>query len=242
MGIKASEVIKLAQSYIGAKTGSTTHKSIVDTYNTQSPLPRGYKVSYTDSWCATFITALFVKLNALDLIYGECSCQKMIEGLKNKGLYIENENRTPSVGDLVFYDWQDGTTYASSDNTGWADHVGIVESVSGTNFVVIEGNNGGAVARRTVAVNGRYLRGFASPKYDTESVSTSTTVSNQKTLKNGDVIKLKSGATYWNGKAIPSWVFSKTLYYRGTNSHGIIFSTLKSGAVTGVVTADNITY
>ena len=54
-------------------------------------------------------------------------------------------------------------------------------------------------------------------------------------LKEGDVIKLKAGATYWNGKAIPSWVFSKTLYYRGKNDQGIIFSTLKTGAITGIV-------
>lgn len=54
-------------------------------------------------------------------------------------------------------------------------------------------------------------------------------------FKEGDVIKLKAGATYWNGKAIPSWVFSKTLYYRGKNDQGIIFSTLKTGAITGVV-------
>ena len=58
--------------------------------------------------------------------------------------------------------------------------------------------------------------------------------------KNGDIIKLKPGAKYYNGKAIPSWVFNKTLYYRGTNNQGIIFSTLKTGAVTGVVTADMI--
>lgn len=54
-------------------------------------------------------------------------------------------------------------------------------------------------------------------------------------FKNGDVIKLVSGATYWNGKAIPNWVFNSTLYYRGKNENGIIFSTQKTGAVTGVV-------
>lgn len=54
-------------------------------------------------------------------------------------------------------------------------------------------------------------------------------------FKNGDVIKLISGATYWNGKAIPNWVFNSTLYYRGKNENGIIFSTQKTGAVTGVV-------
>ncbi len=62
----------------------------------------------------------------------------------------------------------------------------------------------------------------------------------EKEYKNGDVIKLKSGATYYNGKKIPSWVFQSTLYCRGKNSKGIIFSTRKKGAVTGVVKEDMI--
>ena len=51
----------------------------------------------------------------------------------------------------------------------------------------------------------------------------------------GQVIQLKPGSTYYNGKAIPQWVFGSTLYYRGQNSDGIIFSTQKTGAITGVV-------
>ena len=51
----------------------------------------------------------------------------------------------------------------------------------------------------------------------------------------GQVIQLKQGSTYYNGKAIPQWVFGSTLYYRGQNSDGIIFSTQKTGAITGVV-------
>lgn len=53
--------------------------------------------------------------------------------------------------------------------------------------------------------------------------------------KDGDVIKLKPGAKYTNGKSIPNWVLNSTLYYRGSNSDGIIFSTQKTGAITGVV-------
>ena len=62
-----------------------------------------------------------------------------------------------------------------------------------------------------------------------------TKPSTPKTYKDGDVIKLKAGSTYYNGKAIPAWVFNSTLYYRGKNENGVIFSTLKTGAITGVV-------
>ena len=66
--------------------------------------------------------------------------------------------------------------------------------------------------------------------------STTTTTG----FNNGDVIKLKSGATYYNGSSIPNWVFKSTLYYRGTNNNGIVFSTQKTGAVTGTVKASMI--
>ena len=54
-------------------------------------------------------------------------------------------------------------------------------------------------------------------------------------FKEGDIIKLKANATYYNGVKIPSFVFKSTLYYRGKNKNGIIISTKKTGAITGVV-------
>lgn len=55
-------------------------------------------------------------------------------------------------------------------------------------------------------------------------------------FSDGDQIKLSSDAKYTNGKSIPSWVFEKPLYFRGKDSSGNIkFSTLKTGAITGVV-------
>lgn len=165
MGKYASEMIKLAQSWIGKKESDGSHKSIIDIYNGHKPLARGYKVKYTDSWCATTISALAIKLGYTDIIPTECSCQKMIELFKAKGIWIENENRTPKAGDIIFYDWQDS---GSGDSKGWSDHVGIVEKVSGSTITVIEGNYGNAVKRRTLAVNGRYIRGYGVPKYDVE--------------------------------------------------------------------------
>lgn len=72
---------------------------------------------------------------------------------------------------FIFYDWDDT---GAGDNTGWPDHVGIVESVSGGNITVIEGNKNNAVARRTIAVNGRYIRGYGVPKYEAEAAGNTT--------------------------------------------------------------------
>ena len=62
-----------------------------------------------------------------------------------------------------------------------------------------------------------------------------TTLADIKKLKNGAKVKLTSNAKYYNGKAIPNWVKKSTLYYRGINNSGVIISTKKTGAVTGVV-------
>ena len=164
----AKTIVELAKSWIGRKESDGTHKYIIDIYNEHRPLARNYKVKYTDAWCATTVSALAIKCGFTDIIPTECSCQKMIELFKGIGSWVENENRTPKVGDIIFYDWDDS---GSGDNQGWSDHVGIVEKVSGTTIAVIEGNYGDAVKRRTLHVNGKYIRGYGVPKYDVEVVS-----------------------------------------------------------------------
>lgn len=168
MGKYAAEVVKKAQSWIGKKEANGTHKEIIDIYNAHRPLARGYKVKYNDSWCATFVSAVAISLGYTDIIPTECSCQRMIDRFKGIGCWVENENRIPTPGDIIFYDWQDN---GKGDNVGWSDHVGIVEYVSGGKISVIEGNLSNSVKRRAISVNGRYIRGYGVPKYDVEKVS-----------------------------------------------------------------------
>ena len=173
----ARTIINLAQSWIGKNEADGSHKAIIDIYNGHKPLARGYKVKYTDSWCATFISALAIQCNATDIIPTECGCGEMIKLCQKLGIWIENEDRTPKDGDIIFYDWQDN---GKGDNKGWSDHVGIVEKVNANTITVIEGNLNNAVARRTIAVNARYIRGYAVPKYDI-SKSLVTLQQNEKT-------------------------------------------------------------
>lgn len=44
-----------------------------------------------------------------------------------------------------------------------------MESVQGNTFTVIEGNKGNAVSRRTIQIGWGYIRGFAAPRYETET-------------------------------------------------------------------------
>ena len=199
MGKYASEVVKQAQVWLGKKESNGTHKEIIDVYNSHKPLARGYKVKYTDAWCSTFVSAVAVKLGYTDIIPTECGCEKHIQLFKNIGSWIENEDRVPNAGDIIFYDWEDN---GSGDNRGNSDHVGIVEKVEENNITVIEGNIDNAVGRRTIKVNGKYIRGYGVPKYDKE-VSTNTNTSSNSyityTVKKGDTlsgIANKYGTTY----------------------------------------------
>ena len=60
-------------------------------------------------------------------------------------------------------------------------------------------------------------------------------------LKVGDKIKLVAGATYSSGKSIPAWVFKSVLYCREIRKDGtVVFSTQKTGAITGVIKKTSI--
>lgn len=167
------QIVKQAQAWVGRKESNGTHKPIIDIYNSHKPLARGYKVKYTDAWCATTVSAVAIECGATDIIPTECSCAKMIELLKSISSWMETDSYTPKPGDLMFYDWEDT---GKGDCTGAPNHVGIVEKVSGNTITVIEGNYDNAVKRRTLKVNGRYIRGYGIPKYK-ETTSAPTMVS-----------------------------------------------------------------
>lgn len=155
-------VVDAMKSWLGYSEKNGKFKTIIDLYNTQNPLPRGYKVKYTDEWCATTVTAAGIQAGLHDIILGECSCSRMIALYQAAGRWMEDDSYTPQPGDIIMYDWQDS---GNGDNTGAPDHVGIVEKVVGGTITIIEGNKGEAVDRRTLSVNGRYIRGYCLPDY-----------------------------------------------------------------------------
>ena len=161
----ARKVIEQAISWLGRNEADGTHKPILDIYNSHSPLARGYKIKYTDDWCMAFVSAISIKLGYTDIIPTEVGVDKHIQLMKRIGSYIEDENRVPNPGDIIYFDWNDN---GIGDNVGFADHVGIVEKVEGRNIITIEGNYSNRVRRRTISVNARYIRGYGVPKYDAE--------------------------------------------------------------------------
>ncbi len=163
-----AKVVAQAVSWLGKKESDGTHKSIIDLYNANTPLARGYAVTYTDAWCATFVSAVGIALGLTDIIPCECSCPQQVALVAALGKWQESDSYVPSAGDVMYYDWDDS---GSGDCTGNPDHVGIVTGVTGTQITVIEGNISDAVGYRTMSVGGKYIRGYGCPDYASKATA-----------------------------------------------------------------------
>lgn len=231
MGVTASQIINIMRGWIGKSRSAGTHKDIIDLYNSYTPRARGYKVTYTDAYCDTTVSAAFIKAGDVSIIGGtECGVQNHIELFKKAGIWEEDGTITPKAGYIICFNWDDGT----QPNDGYADHIGIVESVSNGKITCIEGNmSGGIVGRRTISVGWGYIRGYAKPKYAAETSSSTSSSTNTTTSNTAS----SSGTTLnktvkWNGVVTASELNVRT--YAGTSNKTVSFSPLKKNAVVGV--------
>lgn len=155
-------MIEQAQAWVGCNEEDGSFKSIIDVYNSHEPLARGYELKYTDEWCAGFVSAVAIATGNTGNVPLEVSCSRMIQIAQNMGIWQESDGYEPQPADIILYDWDDD---GDGDNTGNPDHVGIVESISDGVITVIEGNMTEKVGRRTLSVDGKYIRGFITPEY-----------------------------------------------------------------------------
>ena len=156
-----NNVLSIAQSYLGVEMGSAQHKKIVDAYNSVNPKPVGYTVKYSDDWCDVFVTTVFQQAGLSSLIGRECGVQRHIGIMQQKGIW--QGKVLPKAGDVITFDWDGG---------GFADHIGIVESVKDGVVTTIEGNSSPytssgntKVNRKTYNWNASYIKGYARPNY-----------------------------------------------------------------------------
>ena len=154
-------VVKEAVEWLGVQEGTLEHKKIVDTYNSQGKLPRGYKLQYDDAWCAGFVSFLGIVLGISHVILPEVGCSPMIELYKKAGRWMEADDYVPKPGDLVMYDW----SAEKGECVGSPDHVGLVEKGVGKTITTIEGNYDNRVKRREIPIEYIKTRGFCLPDY-----------------------------------------------------------------------------
>ena len=190
------------RSWLGCHEGDATHKHIIDVYNSQKPLPQGYKVKYTDAWCATTVSSAAIECGYTDIIPTECSCNRMIKLLQQKGIWVENDAYVPKLADIIFYDWDDDGV---GDDVDPSEHVGLVEQCVNNQIKVVEGNKNDGVNERTLQVNGKYIRGYGVPKYDDVPVSggenTETIDKNNKSKWGVDISSCQSSVDFNRVKA-----------------------------------------
>jgi len=181
-GVTRQDIVDQICSWEGYSESTGKHKIIIDIYNKYLPTAvrygtLNYTVKYSDAWCATAASAAYIQAGAPELFPIECGCPRNIALAKKMGIWQEADNYVPDLADAVLYDWEDS---GSGDNQGTPDHIGIVVFVNKSNgtFIVMEGNKDGAVGQRTMKINGKYIRGFITPKF---AVVTSDTDTSTKT-------------------------------------------------------------
>lgn len=96
-------------------------------------------------WCCVFVCWVFQRAGLGGLLCKTGGCTTMMNHFKWMGRLVPAKEAR--AGDLVFFQF---------DKDAYADHIGIVERVTGSGVVSIEGNtsvtsddNGGAVMRRS---------------------------------------------------------------------------------------------
>lgn len=155
----ASKLVSLAQAEIG--TVETAINNVK--YNTEY---YGGQVSGSQfDWCVVFIWWLFQKANAASLF---CGGKKTayVPYVYNYATEHNLSQKTGKVGDLAIISFSDGS----------ADHIGIVESVSGSTYTTIEGNTTGpkgqGVYRKTRKDS--EILAFYRPAYEKETNSSNS--------------------------------------------------------------------
>lgn len=184
---KASEVMKLAKSYVGTKESPAYSNNVI--FNTHY---YGHEVNGGNyAWCVTFIWDIFRMAGASELFYDgkkTAWCDAVRDWAKISNLVV---NKTDGKhGDLVLFDW---------NNNYSADHIGFIDSKnSDGTYQTVEGNtsassnsNGGEVQIRT-----RYpyeIMMIIRPKYEPEEIKPIPEPTTNKGVTNVELRMLRKG-------------------------------------------------
>lgn len=182
----AEDILRVARAEIGTQGGENKHNRYTDEYGV-----------YCD-WCVIFIWWVFKHADASKLFGNKCAlCSKLYNQHANQAVTFDQLQ----PGDIVFFDWTGKQTEFN--------HVGIVESRSGSYIHTIEGNTSNAVLRRNR--NRKYVSHAYRPAYSNEEPKPDASVTITLSM-------LKNGSTGFQVKTLQRMLKS---YGYSMNPYGI---------------------
>lgn len=158
----AETALSIARGELGTKESPPNSNNVK--YNTWY---YGREVSGSAyPWCMAFVQWVFTQAG-VPLPLRTASCGALMNAAKKEGQWVTKDYRP---GDVVIYDFPGGAA---------TDHTGIIEKVTLTGVVAIEGNtseagsqsNGGMVCRKTRPVS--LIVGVVRPKYEEDNMDIS---------------------------------------------------------------------
>ena len=158
----ASELISLAASQVGYHEKASN--ADLDDYNANrgsnnyNKYARDVGVANGQPWCATFVWWCMKNAGVPDSSYPSRTTVTR-DWFNQRGLFRPRGNYTPKPGDYVVF--------------GNVAHCGIVESVSGSTVITIEGNSGDQVKRNTYSMSNGYILGYGIINYNSSSSTSS---------------------------------------------------------------------
>lgn len=174
-----NDVLNQARAWIGLgeSPAGSNHNEVTEYYG------------YDAAWCCMFIWAIFNKSGHADLFMGggkEAYCFTVMDWYKARGKF----GSTPKEGALVIY--------------GGSGHIGIIESVSGSNWVSIEGNLSDTV-KRSNGPSCSTVLGFCYIDYPVTTTTTGNGTTVSGTSKPIPAGLQQSGICPWDYTIYPYW-------------------------------------
>lgn len=168
---KVDRLIYFTKKHIGMYEDSRMYLEMINKYNSQKNIPRGYKVMRRDAWGCIFVSVMALYAELEKDIPTECSCYHQLQLFKKNGARIySSKYYQPKIGDIVYFDWQ-----SNGYEHTYPSQVGIVISVDVINnqIGVVMGNASAmmgteyksCVVKRIYEKDNRYIMCYVHPKY-----------------------------------------------------------------------------
>ncbi len=108
-------------------------------------------------WCACFVSWVFNQAGYSEPKFASCTWGGM-PWFTGKGQFASGNYTDLVAGDVIFFNW-------SGNQSGGADHVGLVIGTDGTKVYTVEGNSGDSCKVKSYPLNSSVIRGYGLMNY-----------------------------------------------------------------------------